>query len=453
MMVELFVAALALFLWLGVEPGIVRAAAFNTILIAGVSTLLFNANPLLRYDGYYILADFLEIPNLAQRSNAYLGYLIQRYAFRMTRAESPVDSAGERAWFLSYSIASFCYRIFVMSVIVLFVAGKYFFIGLVLAVWAVASMFIVPLWRKAAMVLFGAEFAALRWRAVFGSMAVLGVLIASAMSLPLPLWTRAEGVIRVPEESWVRAGSGGFVEQVVAAPNHTVQAGDTLIVLRDPELRVREKMLAARLVQERVRYNEALGVDRARANAAKEVLTQVKAQLDDVHRRIDELVVRSPSNGIFVLPDAADLPGRYLRRGALLGYILADRPLIARVVVRQDDLDLVRERSDRVTLRLAERVNQVIEGRVVREVPAATDILPSRALGAEGGGRIALDPRDPKRNTAIETLFEFEVALPDSLRAAHLGQRVYVRFDHGSAPLAWQVYRKVRVLFLSKFHA
>jgi putative peptide zinc metalloprotease protein len=242
------------------------------------------------------------------------------------------------------------------------------------------------------------------------------------------------------------------LENVVAEPNRPVRAGDTLMVFSDPELRVREKVLAARLVQEKVRYNAALGVDRAQANAAREVLAQVQAQLDDVRRRIRDLTVRSAVDGVFIVPGADDLPGRYFRRGALLGYVLTDGAPVARVVVRQDDLDLVRERTGRVSLRLAERVGDVIDGRIVREVPAATDTLPSRALSLEGGGHIALDPRDPKRSKAIETLFEFDVALPGEQRAAHLGQRVYVRFDHGRAPLAWQVYRLVRVLFLSKFH-
>ena len=81
MMVELFLAAIALFVWLNIEPGFARAIAYNVMLIAGISTILFNGNPLLRFDGYYIFADAVEIPNLAARSNKYITYLIQKYAF------------------------------------------------------------------------------------------------------------------------------------------------------------------------------------------------------------------------------------------------------------------------------------------------------------------------------------------------------------------------------------
>src|SRR5437867_4767957 len=111
--VELFFAALAFYGWLLVEPGLVRAALFNAMLIASVSTLVFNGNPLLRYDAYYILADLIEIPNLAQQSARYWGYLAERYLLRVHDAASPAGSASESAWFMFYGLASTIYRLLV----------------------------------------------------------------------------------------------------------------------------------------------------------------------------------------------------------------------------------------------------------------------------------------------------------------------------------------------------
>jgi putative peptide zinc metalloprotease protein len=119
--------------------------AFNVMLIAGVSTILFNGNPLLRYDGYYILADALEIPNLATRANRYIGYLIQRYLFGVKHLASPVTAKGEAGWFVFYAIASFFYRLFVWTIIVVLVASKLFFIGVLLAIWGAFLMFGKPL--------------------------------------------------------------------------------------------------------------------------------------------------------------------------------------------------------------------------------------------------------------------------------------------------------------------
>ena len=95
MIVEIVIAAIALYVWVSVEPGTVRTLAYNAILIAGISTVIFNANPLLRFDGYYMLADFLEIPNLRQRANTYLGYLCERYLFGREDAQVPVCTPRE----------------------------------------------------------------------------------------------------------------------------------------------------------------------------------------------------------------------------------------------------------------------------------------------------------------------------------------------------------------------
>ena len=146
--VELFLGSLALFVWLNVEPGVVSAIAYNVMLISGVSTLLFNGNPLLRFDGYYVFSDAIEVPNLGARSNRYLGYLFQRYVLRIKDAISPADTRGERSWMMAYGIASFVYRVFIMFVIIMFIAGKFFFVGVLLAIWAIATQVFMPIGKS-----------------------------------------------------------------------------------------------------------------------------------------------------------------------------------------------------------------------------------------------------------------------------------------------------------------
>jgi len=143
-LVELFLGALALFIWLNVEPGAVRAVSYNVMLISGVSTLFFNGNPLLRFDGYYVLADTIEIPNLGTRSNKYLGYLIQRYLFGIKDADSPANTKGERVWMVIYGIAAFIYRVFILFIIITFIAGKFYLIGVLLALWALTTQVFTP---------------------------------------------------------------------------------------------------------------------------------------------------------------------------------------------------------------------------------------------------------------------------------------------------------------------
>ncbi|MDX1811663.1 MAG: hypothetical protein R3240_06940, partial [Gammaproteobacteria bacterium] len=124
--VELFLACIALFVWLSVEPGLVSALAFNVMLIGGISTLFFNGNPLLRYDGYYVLSDLIGIPNLSSRSNRYIGYILQRYLLGVYNVSSPTRDAGERLWFAFYSPSSYIYRLSILFVIIMLIADKWF---------------------------------------------------------------------------------------------------------------------------------------------------------------------------------------------------------------------------------------------------------------------------------------------------------------------------------------
>ena len=87
-----------------------------------------------------------------------------------------------------------------------------------------------------------------------------------------------------------------------------------------------------------------------------------------------------------------------------------------------------------------------------REVPAATDQLPGRALSQEGGGEIAIDPRDMLGIKAFQKVFLFDVEVPTREGLIPVGGRVYARFDHGKEPLVWRWYRVVRKLLLRRFN-
>ncbi|PTN51933.1 hypothetical protein DAI43_07070, partial [Achromobacter xylosoxidans] len=124
-LVELFLAAVAMIVWTQQDPGLGRSLAYTVIVLCGVSTLFMNGNPLLRYDGYYVLSDAIEIPNLGQRANGYLGYLFKRYALGLRGVEAPRATPGERAWFAGYAVLSFCYRMFIMFLAIFIMAGQF----------------------------------------------------------------------------------------------------------------------------------------------------------------------------------------------------------------------------------------------------------------------------------------------------------------------------------------
>jgi putative peptide zinc metalloprotease protein len=168
---------------------------------------------------------------------------------------------------------------------------------------------------------------------------------------------------------------------------------------------------------------------------------------------MEKLLVRSPAQGNLVLIDPCNLPGRFVKQGTVLGYIFNDQRPIIRTVVSQSDIGLVRERITRVEVRLAESLPVPLQADVVRIVPAAELNLPSAALGTGGGGVIPVDPTDPDRLRALESHFQIDLGLPEAVKDPHIGGRVYVRFEHGSMPLAMQWYRGLRQLLLRGFYA
>jgi putative peptide zinc metalloprotease protein len=435
-----------------VEPGAVRTLAYNAVFIAGVTTIFFNANPLLRFDGYYILADLIEIPNLRSRSNTYMKYLCERYLFGREDAEVPDATPGEKRWFVGYGIASFLYRVLVIVGIMLFILSKSFVVGALLVALALVSWVGVPLYKGISYVLTSPRLRRVRKRAVAVSAGgVLAVAVVTGL-IPLPLRTISEGVIWVPDEALVRAESDGFLVQVVADPGSRVQPGDVLITTEDPELAAEVRSLKWRLRALEARYTQLRPDDNVQAQLVRDEIRYVEQALDRAQQRESDLVVRSQVAGRFVVPVPEDLPGRFFRKGSLLAYVVDLDTVTVRATISQDQIDLVRQRTREVEMRLSERLARILPARLTRVVPTATEQLPSTALGTAGGGQVAVDPRDQAGATAMTKVFSLELELGAGVELERIGERVYIRFDHGYEALAQQGYRALRQLFLSRFN-
>lgn len=450
-MVELFIAVLALYFWLLIEPGLVSALLFNVMLIGGVSTLFFNGNPLLRFDGYYILADLIEIPNLGARAQAYLGYLIQRYVFGVGSAESPVCADGEAVWFIAYGILAYFYRLFVVVVIAGFVATQFFIVGLILAIFALTMQFFVPACRHVWFLVRSPLLFERRGRAIGSSICVALLVFVSVFYLPMPLWTRAQGVVWLPEGSQLRAAGDGLVEGLLVEPNAEVERGAPLLRLSDPFVDAELAILDARLAEINAQFAAVARQDRVEAELINEQRVALRAERAEVASRAANLLVRSPSNGRLILESPQNLPGRFVRKGELIGYVTGEHQATIRAAVTQSDIVLIRSRTHAVQLKRASNLNETLSAVIKREVPAANNALPSKALGAAAGGDIALDPNADDGLRALTDIFQIELGLSEERELEFFGERVHLRFDHGTMPLAQQCYWRARQLFLRHF--
>jgi len=249
----------------------------------------------------------------------------------------------------------------------------------------------------------------------------------------------------------VRAGANGFVASFLAVPGTRVAAGEAVLSTRDPALESQLRLAEGKVAELEAAYAAEFVADRARAQIVRDKLDGARAALARAEERAGDAIVRVRADGVFYVPQAGDLPGRYYRKGELLGYVIGEATPLVRVVVPQDAVDPVRAATDRILVRLAARPGEVLEARMVRQVPAGEAYLPSRALAVEGGGQIATDPRDSNGPKALERMFQFDLALQATPAPGVFGERAYVRFEHKREPLAARWYRDVRRLFLSRF--
>ncbi len=451
MAVELVIATIALAVWVNAEPGMTRSIAYNTMLIAGVSTVLFNANPLLRFDGYYMLMDFLEIPNLRTRANQYLAYLAERHLFGRQDAEPPVSTRGERFWFVGFSVTSFIYRILVVLAILVYVGEISFLLGVIFAVMTTTAWFLVPALKIVEYLINSPRIRRVRSRAIMATGLVVGGLLAVIFVVPVPLRTMTEGVVWVPDEGLVRAGADGFVQKVVAKPGDWVKKGTPLLEIYDHDIATEVRVLEARLQELEARHREQVVSDRVKAQILDEEMAYVRSKLARAKERSEELVVTAKADGRFVLPRASDMQGRYVHKGQLVAHVVDRDTVTIRAVVPLEDIDLVRAGTRAVDVRLAEHLDSPSHAQVVRLVPGASERLPSPALGVGGGGPLAVDPSDKSGLKTLQKFFEIELKLPPEERSLDVGGRAYVRFHHGWEPIGFQWYRKARQLFLSRF--
>ena len=449
--VELFIASIAFFLWLLVEPGITRAVLFNIMTIAGVSTLLFNGNPLLRYDAYYILSDLAEIPNLGQRASRMWGHVWMHHVLGARDFPRPTANPDETGWLLFYGAAAAIYRVFVTIVIALFIAGRFFIIGVAMAIWAIVAMAIVPALRMMWIVARSPMLHRNRFRAVATTIVLTGSLAAALMFIPFTSGTTTEGIVWLPDEALVRAESNGVVEQVLVSPGAAVRRGEALILSKNPVLAAELAVARSRLKELEATYALETIASPPKAFLTRLQIPPATAKVAMLQQKIDQLVTKAGSDGRFVLPQSDDLTGRFVKRGDLLGYVVSPVQPLLRVIVAQDAIARVHQTADRIEVRFVDRPNIVRTGHIVRRRPDGETILPSRALAAEGGGVITTDPRETKGPKALQRMFQFDLQLDEPELFSAFGQRVYVRFEHGHEPLAVQAYRAVRLLFLSRF--
>lgn len=451
MAVELFLAAIALLLWIQMPAGFFSDFLYNIIIIGSVSTLFFNGNPLMRFDGYHLLTDACDLPNLATRANQQVSYWVRRYAYGVSGIFSPAQTKKEALVLTIYSIAAFCYRLFILFFIILLVASYFPTAGLIMGAWLIFFQLLWPLIKAVKFLLVDQQLMRVRRRAIAITASTSAIILSFLLWVPVPESTSAEAVIWLPEEARVKVESSGEVAEVFIKNGDQVEQGQDLVRLHNPVLTAKLATQQALLREYEARYQQAWVTDRAQAKLLAQDIAAINAELEHLQTRVQNLKVRSPSAGTVRIIRQHYLPGSFFKQGDELAIIeRADRVRV-RAALRQEEIGLVHEATMDVAVRLASDPSRSIQADILQGIPIATLDLPSPILGAQGGGRLAVDARHSGGTRVTEQVFLLDISLRDFEQAGHYGERTYVKFFHPARPLMVRWYNALQQVFIRHF--
>lgn len=429
---ELSMAAIAALVWVNSE-GIWQQGALSVMLIGVVSTLLFNGNPLLKFDAYHVLADWLEIPELASRSRRCLHEMTARMLGVGDQAEMSFSDSGERAWLLGYGILSGLYRLILMFVIAWMLSGQFFFFGMMLAVYVVLVSIVLPIYRGWA---FLRRQARERRRRVLALITLVSCLFTGlAAALPLPKVTVVDGVVWLPEQAVLRIAQDCEVMGLHAMPGEQVQAGQRLFDCHEEPLYTAVQSLEAQLRRLDAQRAALLLSDPVEHQRLSFERAALQSKLELARERHEQMQVSARLTGRFLVDGSHDLPGRFLPANTVAGYVVPEKQRTIRLALTEADLVWLESGQSRVQV-LARQAGQVqsFDSEVTRQRPGATRQLPTAALTTLGGGRLVAEQSD-QGVLLRDPVFDIELAWPEQAGDQAIGSLVRVRFDHGAATL------------------
>lgn len=453
MIVELFVAALATFVWAHTGQGTLHSLAYNMMFVASVSTLVFNLNPLLRFDGYYILSDLVEIPNLSQRAMQQLRYWAERFLFGLRKIESPAHSRAEAGWLAVFGVTSGVYRVIVFGGILLVLADRFLLLGILMAAVCAVAWVAVPVVRLLLYLGGSPRLDRHRVRAITVTAALAALAVVFLQFVPFPHHFRAPGILRSREWSEIHNLTAGSVDRLLVRPGSPVSPGQPLVQLANPELELELVRARAAAEETQARLRQALQEAIPNLKPLQSLLDSVNKNIERLEADRAALTVRSTQAGIWVAPEVETYVGRWLERGSQLGLVVNPAAYQFFAVVRQEDGDRIFTRSfPGAEVRLYGQAGQALGIAGLQIIPGERRNLPSPALGWQAGGPVATNPGDPEGRQAAEPFFELRGdVLPEAPALLLHGRAGRIRLALPPEPLLPRWVRSLRQLLQKRY--
>jgi putative peptide zinc metalloprotease protein len=471
--VEVTLASIATWLWWFSEPGLFNYLCLSVMFICSVSTILFNGNPLLRFDGYYILADLVEIPNLRQKATTVLRRLVLHYCLGIEQEPDPFLPKRNQILMAVYTVAAVGYRWLVMFSIIMFlnsVLEPYGLkvVGRLLALLGLYGLVVQPAWQLVKFLHVPGRMNQVKGKRVAITLATIGAAAVLIGFLPLPHYVVCTLEVRPRDAEAVYVDVPGRIDEVLVKPGDRVEAGHVLARLENLDRRLQLVELASQRHEYEVQVQGLYGIPGSAYDRTEleQTIDKLTTQIDEKQQQLDGLNLAAPVDGVVISPRSRkgepSEPGRLALWSGLptddrnLGAMLDEQQLFcyigdplrleAAIVVDQGDIEFVRT-GQHVRIKLESHPGVTFESSVA-DIAGMDLKESSAALSVQSGGDLATktDPRTGAQRP-ISTSYQAQAPLEGVTEPIPVGTRGQAKIFTGWQPLGTRIWRTVAKTF------
>jgi len=472
MYVEIILAAAAIFFWYNTKPGLLNHLALNIFFVSTVTTVIFNANPLLRYDGYYMMSDFLEIPNLRAKATKLLQQAFAFWCFGIETPEDPFMPTSGKHWFVLFSIASALYRWFVLIAITTFlytVLKPYRLqsIGIMLAIGSMGAILSGMGWNLYKLFSTPRNDPISKLKVTITSIVMISLLIG-ALFMPLPFYEEAAVYIEPVGVRHIYTAVPGYIDEIHHHADEVIKEGESIIQMRAPELvDVRDQLIEQRNSQEAESKTYTALKDPEGKEIVLQRLNTINKQLIDIEKQLVHLSVESPISGRVIAPPRQQrlslqkleerLPTwhgtpldeknkhTYIEEGTQLCSIAPSNEYHVVMLIQQSDRSDL-EPGDSVRIKLDEFPGSVFNGKVKEFSNRHLEFAPP-ALSNKFGGPLATVSDSSGREKLTAVVYQAMVEIDADSDQLRTGMRGNARFIVAKRTLSDWLWRWFRQTF------
>ena len=453
--VECFLASIATFVWWNTQPGLLNSLAMATMFICSVNTILFNANPLLRYDGYYVMADWLEIPNLRIKSTDFFKYLFQE---KVLGLEVPVQSympRSRRTLFVTYAVASYFYRWVVTFSIIFFLTQflkkwKLQSIGYMMAGGSLVPLLVMPLYQIFKFVRTPGRMRKVKKARTTGFAVAFVAIVLGILMIPTPLRVQGTLVLKPAKPQEVYAEVPGKLVEMNVRDGEWVSKGTVLAALSNPE-KMRERTSLQE--QQAVSWAKARWFSKTDSNMSRALQKQnqqmadaMEPLIDKVAEQIGKLTLVADRDGQVMGVPHKETLGQWVKPGKPFCEVGDPKKLEAHLIMDQGDIELIRV-NNKAWLKIYGDSEVTWKSQVSEIAERNREEIPPE-LSNLAGGEVATK-QDPKSGQAkpINAVFEVIIPIDNPNLVLQPGLRGFAKIDGGSATLGWWLWRSITKTF------